>query len=117
MRTLRSRQRSGGCRANTSRAIWGFRYQTNGYYYAVYLSAYDNSLRFVKFTGPNNVRLGSVTVTPSKNVYYVIRVESSGYTHKVYLNGTFEFKVTDKDSSRLTGQYIVLGTDCSTSRS
>jgi len=95
----------------------GFRYQTNGYYYAVYLSAYDNSLRFVKFTGPNNVRLGSVTVTPSKNVYYVIRVESSGYTHKVYLNGTFEFQVTDQDSSMLTGRYIVLGTDSSTSPS
>src|SRR6266571_4739112 len=93
----------------------GFRYQTNGNHYEVYLSAYDNTLRFVKVTGGTYTRLQAATVTPSKNVHYVIRVESSGYTHTVYLNGTFEFQVTDQDGSMLTGRYLALGTYSSTS--
>ncbi len=93
----------------------GFRYQTNGNHYEVYLSAYDNTLRFVKVTGGTYTRLQAATVTPSKNVHYVIRVESSGYTHTVYLNGTFEFQVTDQDSSMLTGRYLALGTYSATS--
>ena len=93
----------------------GFRYQNNGNHYEVYLSAYDNTLRFVKVTGGTYTRLQAATVTPSKNVHYVIRVESSGYTHTVYLNGTLEFQVTDQDGSMLTGRYLALGTYSSTS--
>jgi len=95
----------------------GFRYQTNGNHYEVYLSAYDNTLRFVKVIGGTYTRLQAVTVTPSKNVHYTIRVESSGYTHTVYLNGTLEFQVTDQDGSMLTGRYLALGTYSSTSPS
>lgn len=93
----------------------GFRYQTNGNHYEVYLSAYDNTLRFVKVTGGTYARLQAATVTPSKNVFYVIRVESSGYTHTVYLNGILQFQVIDQDGSMLTGRYLALGTYSSTS--
>ena len=93
----------------------GFRYQTNGNHYEVYLSAYDNTLRFVKVTGGTYTRLQTAAVTPSKNVHYVIRVESSRYTHTVYLNGTLEFQVTDQDGSMLTGRYLALGTYSSVS--
>ncbi len=95
----------------------GFRYQTNGNHYRVYLSSYDNTLRFDKVSSGTVTTLKSISVTVSLNTDYILRVQSSGYHHDVYLNDVFKFEVYDADSTMREGTYIAIGTYAGTTGS